>query len=82
MLNLGVSLSVLMFAMFLLIARLAGAGIAAWIPWSLGLFAATLLPVVSYPFSKTLWAGIEMAMHPLDLTEEAEAALWTSRAVG
>ena len=33
-----------------------------------------LVPVLLYPFSKTLWFAIHLAMQPLDPDEEAEAA--------
>jgi uncharacterized protein (DUF983 family) len=34
-----------------------------------------LTPVVFYPFSKTVWAAIDLAMRPLDPHEEADAVL-------
>lgn len=33
-----------------------------------------VVPVLLYPFSKTLWFAIHVAMQPLDPDEEAEAA--------
>jgi uncharacterized protein (DUF983 family) len=33
-----------------------------------------VLPVLLYPYSKTLWFAIHVAMQPLDPDEEAEAA--------
>jgi uncharacterized protein (DUF983 family) len=33
-----------------------------------------VLPVLLYPFSKTIWFAIHVAMQPLDPQEEAEAA--------
>jgi uncharacterized protein (DUF983 family) len=33
-----------------------------------------VLPVLLYPFSKTVWFAIHLAMQPLDPDEEAEAA--------
>jgi len=33
-----------------------------------------VVPVVLYPFSKTVWFAIHVAMQPLDPDEEAEAA--------
>ena len=33
-----------------------------------------MLPVLLYPFSKTLWFAIHVAMEPLEPEEEAEAA--------
>jgi Protein of unknown function (DUF983) len=32
-----------------------------------------ILPVVFYPLSYTVWAAIDIAMHPLDAGEEADA---------
>jgi uncharacterized protein (DUF983 family) len=32
-----------------------------------------VLPVVFYPFSYTVWAAIDLLMHPLDAGEEADA---------
>jgi uncharacterized protein (DUF983 family) len=37
---------------------------------------ATVVPVVFYPFSKTIWAAIHLAMEPLDEAEEADAAAY------
>jgi uncharacterized protein (DUF983 family) len=34
-----------------------------------------VLPVVGYPFSKTTWAAIHLAMAPLEPDEEADAAV-------
>lgn len=33
-----------------------------------------VVPIVMYPFAKSLWASIDLAMRPLDPVEEAEAA--------
>lgn len=33
-----------------------------------------LVPLVSYPFSKTIWAAIHLAMEPLTEAEQADAA--------
>jgi uncharacterized protein (DUF983 family) len=35
---------------------------------------AVIMPVVVYPWSKTLWFAIHLAMQPLDPDEEADAA--------
>src|SRR5687768_2451538 len=44
--------------------------------WLLGgaLSICVVVPIVLYPFSKTLWFAIHVAMQPLDPDEEAEAA--------
>jgi uncharacterized protein (DUF983 family) len=36
---------------------------------------AVLLPLVTYPFAKSIWAAIDLAARPLDPVEEADAAL-------
>lgn len=33
-----------------------------------------VLPVLGYPFSKTIWTAVHLAMQPLEAHEEAEAA--------
>jgi uncharacterized protein (DUF983 family) len=32
----------------------------------LGVVSAVLVPVLSYPFSKTVWSALDLAMHPLE----------------
>jgi hypothetical protein len=48
------------------------------VDWALVLgvtFAANLvIPIVFYPISKSLWAGMEMSWHPLETREIEEAA--------
>lgn len=39
-----------------------------------GLVIAVAAPVFCYPFSRTIWSAIDIAMSPLESTEEAEAA--------
>ncbi len=39
-----------------------------------GLVIAVAAPVFCYPFSRTIWSAIDIAMSPLEPTEEAEAA--------
>jgi uncharacterized protein (DUF983 family) len=41
----------------------------------LGLATAVLLPLLTYPFAKTMWIAIDLATRPLDPVEEADAAL-------
>lgn len=47
------------------------------VPWMLVLgvtvVANTVIPIVFYPVSKSLWAGMELSWHPLE-PEEIEAA--------
>lgn len=48
------------------------------VPWTALLVAAVLLngvvPVVFYPWSKTVWLALELCFHPPSVSEEAEAA--------
>ena len=39
-----------------------------------GLAVAIVVPIVFYPSAQTIWAGLDLAMRPLDPVEEAEAA--------
>ena len=41
---------------------------------------AIVMPLVTYPFAKTGWAAIDLAMRPLDPVEEADAALHAANA--
>ncbi len=56
------------------------AGIAAFVV--VGALIAIPLPVVAYPYSRTVWSAIDLAMTPLELVEEAEAALAVAAAEG
>jgi len=42
---------------------------------AVGAATALLLPLLTYPFAKTLWIAIDLATRPLDPVEEADAAL-------
>jgi uncharacterized protein (DUF983 family) len=43
----------------------------------IGVVAITVvIPLAFYPYSKTIWAAIHLAMEPLDPAEEADAAVW------
>lgn len=44
-----------------------------------GAVTAVVLPLMTYPFAKTIWVAIDLATRPLDPVEEAEAALNSSR---
>jgi uncharacterized protein (DUF983 family) len=46
-----------------------------WPPFLIGAATAIILPIVTYPFAKTIWAAIDLALRPLDPVEEADAAL-------
>jgi uncharacterized membrane protein YagU involved in acid resistance len=39
-----------------------------------GLAVAVLLPVLAFPVSHTVWAALDLTMHPLDLDEVADAS--------
>jgi uncharacterized protein (DUF983 family) len=41
-----------------------------------GVVIAVLLPIVMYPYSKSVWAAIHLGMTPLDPDEQADAAAW------
>jgi len=38
------------------------------------LFVAVLVPIVAFPFTYTIWGAIDLAMHPLQPAEAADAA--------
>ena len=40
-----------------------------------GLTLNLIFPIFFYPFSKTIWAAIDLVMRPLEPAEEADAAL-------
>ena len=42
----------------------------------IGLATATVLPLITYPFAKAVWAAIDLATRPLEPVEEADAALY------
>ena len=45
-------------------------------PWTLvagAVVIAIAVPLLGYPASKTTWSAIDLAMHPLDPVEQAEA---------
>ncbi len=37
-------------------------------------FLAVVIPAMGYPFSKTIWVAVHLAMQPLEPAEQAEAA--------
>ncbi|MEY2421148.1 MAG: hypothetical protein QOI95_1215 [Acidimicrobiaceae bacterium] len=45
----------------------------------IGLATAIVLPLITYPFAKAMWAAIDLAARPLDPVEEADAALNDTR---
>jgi len=42
---------------------------------AIGAGTALLLPLLTYPFAKTIWIAIDLITRPLDPVEEADAAL-------
>lgn len=44
------------------------------VPLLLGVATAITVPILVYPFAQTVWAGIDLAMTPLELDEIVEAA--------
>jgi uncharacterized protein (DUF983 family) len=42
--------------------------------------AAVVVPIVAFPITHTLWAAIDLAMHPLTANEAADAAAAVARA--
>ena len=46
---------------------------------ALGLATALILPLLTYPFAKTVWVAIDLATRPLDPVEEADATLHEER---
>lgn len=45
----------------------------AWTALTIGLMAAVaIVPIIFYPFSKTLWVAMEMAARPLEAGETAD----------
>ena len=51
-------------------------GFSVWPPLIAGTLCAVVLPFFAYPFSKTIWCAIDLAMHPLDDAEEEAAAAY------
>lgn len=44
------------------------------VPLGIGLVTAVALPILLYPWSQSVWAAIDLAMTPLELTEIVDAA--------
>jgi uncharacterized protein (DUF983 family) len=58
------------------IAALSGGGnVSVWPYVGSAAAAAVLVPLLAYPFSKTVWAAIDLVLHPPEVSEEAEAIL-------
>ena len=44
----------------------------------IGFLIAIVLPIWFYPRAATIWASLNLLMHPLEPEEEADAATWTA----
>jgi len=76
LINYGITALCLGAVMVALIVRLATDAQGSIIPFLVaGGSVAVIVPLVSYPFGKTVWAAIDLVMRPLDAAEEAEALL-------
>lgn len=75
MINLTFTLTTLAAVLFLDVAREAAfVHVPFLVVPVLGLVAAVVVPLLGYPFSKTTWSAIDLAMHPPDIVERADAA--------
>ena len=64
-----------LFLVFLVVALVATMPDPPLVPlMAVGLAINLVVPIVFYPFSKTIWAAVDLAMRPLDAAELAEAA--------
>jgi len=73
-LNLAVSEMALGVVLLVLIIRAAGGHAGSWWPYILvAAITQVTVPLVFYPFSKTIWAGFDLLVMPLDAVDEAEA---------
>src|SRR3954470_1163778 len=62
-----------------IVAAAANPDVAIWPVIVGGVLAAVVTPIVFFPFSRTIWAAIDLSLTPLDVVEQAEAE--TARAV-
>ncbi|MBV9412101.1 MAG: DUF983 domain-containing protein [Acidimicrobiia bacterium] len=61
-----------------IVAAAANPDVAIWPVVVFGVIAAVVTPIVFFPFSRTIWAAIDLAMTPLDVVEQAEAETWAA----
>ncbi|HEV2686293.1 MAG TPA: DUF983 domain-containing protein [Actinomycetota bacterium] len=74
MLNLVVSEMALGVVLLVLIIRAAIGHAGAWWPYILvAAITQVTVPLIFYPFSKTIWAAFDLLVLPLDAVDEAEA---------
>lgn len=60
--------------MAFMLALAANGDASVWWPLGVGGAVSVLAPVVFYPFARTIWFAIDLAMRPLELAEIVEAA--------
>ena len=53
--------------------------VSVWPALITGFATALLLPILTYPFAKAIWAAIDLTARPLDPVEEADAVLHERR---
>jgi uncharacterized protein (DUF983 family) len=76
LLNYGFTLIPLLGLLVVMVVRLARGDDTPLVPFLIAAAViVVLIPIVAYPFAKSLWASIDLAMRPLDPVEEAEAAV-------
>lgn len=74
LINLMVTQGVLCVVLgWVLLVRNADASASIVVPLAVGVTLAVMVPVLFYPFSRTVWAAIDLAMEPLGLKEILEA---------
>jgi hypothetical protein len=74
--NLAVSEMAVVTVVVLLIVQEIHGRVASLVPWLvLGGAVQLALPLAFYPFSKTIWAALDLIMRPLEPHEEAETIL-------
>jgi uncharacterized protein (DUF983 family) len=74
LLNMSVVLACLfLVTMGYMLALGANEGLSVWWPIAIGGAVAIVLPILLYPFARTTWFAIDLAMRPLELLEIAEA---------
>jgi uncharacterized membrane protein YagU involved in acid resistance len=56
-----------------ILAAAANPDVAVWPVVAAGFVAAVVTPIVFFPFSRTIWAAVDLALTPLDVVEQAEA---------
>jgi hypothetical protein len=74
--NLTISEMAVVAVVVILIIQEVRGRVGSLLPWlAAGGAVQLVLPLAFYPFSKTIWAALDLIMRPLDPHEEAEAIL-------